>query len=98
MQDTVWLDEEQNCLKYIDQTKLPGELVIRSCCELRGLTEAIRRLEIRGAPAIGVGAAIGLYAAAYRFEEERRAGFLYSLAAAVSILLLLTQQKNTTAS
>ncbi len=79
MIDTVWLDEENDLLMYIDQTKLPNELSVCSCKDTFDLYGIIKRLAIRGAPAIGVGAAIGLYAAASRFEDESEAGFLYSV-------------------
>lgn len=78
MTDTVWLDEEKDILMYIDQTLLPQELRICSCCDIFELHDIIKRLAIRGAPAIGVGAAIGLYAAANKFEDETEEGFLYS--------------------
>ncbi len=78
MVDTVWLDEEKDLLMYIDQTKLPQEVRICSCCNVFELYDIIKRLSIRGAPAIGVGAAIGLYAAASRFEDETEEGFIYS--------------------
>ena len=78
MKDTVCLDEENDLLMYIDQTKLPNEEIICSCGDAFELCDIIKRLSIRGAPAIGVGAAIGLYAAAFRFEDESEDGFLYS--------------------
>ena len=78
MKDTVWLDCENDLLMYIDQTKLPTELQICSCDDVFDLYEIIKRLSIRGAPAIGVGAAIGLFAAANKFEDETEDGFLYS--------------------
>lgn len=78
MKDTVWLDEEKDLLMYIDQTLLPNELKVCSCSDAFELFDIIKRLSIRGAPAIGVGAAIGLYAAASRFEDETESGFLYS--------------------
>ena len=76
MQDTVWLDEEKDLLCYIEQTLLPNELKICTCNNIFDLYDIIKRLSIRGAPAIGVGAAIGLYAAANRFEDETEDGFL----------------------
>lgn len=79
MTDTVWLDEENDLLMYIDQTLLPQEAKICACKDAIELYHIIKRLSIRGAPAIGVGAAIGLYAAASRFEDESEDGFLYSL-------------------
>ncbi len=78
MKDTVWLDEEKDLLMYVDQTKLPNEECICSCSDAFELYDIIKRLSIRGAPAIGVGAAIGLYAAANKFEDDTASGFLYS--------------------
>jgi len=48
----------------IDQTKLPGKLVIIRCKDHNRLARAIETMEIRGAPAIGVTAAMGLALAA----------------------------------
>lgn len=87
MIDTVWLDEDRDLLMYIDQTKLPSELRVCSCSSIFELADIIKRLSIRGAPAIGVGAAIGLYAAASRFEDDSVEGFLYTLTKSAQYLL-----------
>jgi methylthioribose-1-phosphate isomerase len=44
----------------IDQTRLPREQVFVTCCGYREVAEAIRSMVIRGAPAIGVAAAMGV--------------------------------------
>jgi methylthioribose-1-phosphate isomerase len=44
----------------IDQTRLPGEEVYVTCRDHHEVAEAIRRMVIRGAPAIGVAAAMGV--------------------------------------
>ena len=44
----------------IDQTRLPREEVFVTCRDYREVAEAIRRMVIRGAPAIGVAAAMGI--------------------------------------
>src|ERR1035437_10976858 len=44
----------------IDQTRLPGEEIYRTYSDYREVAEAIRSLVIRGAPAIGVAAAMGI--------------------------------------
>lgn len=67
--DTVSLDERKGALVIIDQTKLPGEVVILSLTEQKDIWEAIYLLKVRGAPAIGVAAAIGVYLAARGFED-----------------------------
>lgn len=40
-------------LLLLDQTKLPSEIVTILCKDYRRVGEAIKRLEVRGAPAIG---------------------------------------------
>ncbi len=54
-------------LRIVDQRLLPGEFVERDLRTIAEVAEAIRTLAVRGAPAIGVSAAMGL-AAAVRFE------------------------------
>ena len=44
----------------IDQTRLPREKVYVTCANFREVAEAIRSMVIRGAPAIGVAAAMGI--------------------------------------
>ncbi|MBC7112797.1 MAG: S-methyl-5-thioribose-1-phosphate isomerase [Candidatus Methanomethyliales bacterium] len=48
----------------IDQTKLPHQLVLIKCEDYERIAIAIERMEIRGAPAIGVAAAMGIALAA----------------------------------
>lgn len=62
--DTVSLDEAKNALVIIDQTKLPGTVELLSLTQQKDIHQAIYRLQVRGAPAIGVAAAIGVYLAA----------------------------------
>lgn len=51
---------DQGRLILIDQTKLPGELVTLECQTVEQVHDAIRRLVVRGAPAIGIAAAYGV--------------------------------------
>ena len=44
----------------IDQTQLPGRLVVRDLCTVDQVVDAIQRLVVRGAPAIGVCGALGV--------------------------------------
>jgi len=48
-------------VRLLDQTRLPLETVYVEIADERGMWEAIRRLVVRGAPAIGVAAAFGVY-------------------------------------
>jgi len=68
--DTVALDEEKKALKIIDQTKLPGTVEILYLTKQEDIFEAIYLLRVRGAPAIGVAAAIGVYLAALEIDES----------------------------
>ena len=47
-------------VKLIDQTRIPEELVILELTDYRDVAEAIRIMRVRGAPAIGVAAALGM--------------------------------------
>ena len=59
-------------LRVIDQTELPGRLVYRDIETVDGLVDAIRRLAVRGAPALGVAGAYGVVIA---LREAERAGW-----------------------
>jgi len=58
-QTLVWL-EESRTLRLLDQRRLPNEEVFLDCGTLLQVTDAIRTLAVRGAPAIGVTAAYGV--------------------------------------
>jgi methylthioribose-1-phosphate isomerase len=58
-------------LRLIDQTRLPGELVYIECDNVECVAESIESLRVRGAPAIGVAAAYGVVVAA---QESIRGG------------------------
>jgi len=47
-------------LKILDQTRLPTEVEFRDCRTVEDVSEAIRSLRVRGAPAIGIAAAYGV--------------------------------------
>ncbi len=65
----TWLDAPDGpAVRMIDQTLLPGELVLLDLRTVEGLCEAIRSLRVRGAPAIGCAAALGLALVAQQAE------------------------------
>jgi methylthioribose-1-phosphate isomerase len=74
--DTVALDESRAdiggarkpVLRIIDQTKLPLTTEFLSLKETEEIREAIYSLRVRGAPAIGVAAAVGMYVIAAGIE------------------------------
>lgn len=57
MQSMIW---KNTCLDLLNQTKLPRTVEYIQCNNYRTVAEAIRRLEVRGAPAIGAAAAFAL--------------------------------------
>ncbi|MCE9589778.1 MAG: S-methyl-5-thioribose-1-phosphate isomerase [Planctomycetes bacterium] len=63
-------------LRLLDQTRLPNEVVYLDCRDVAALWSAIRRLVVRGAPAIGVAAAYGCVLGAQRNEFDRAADYL----------------------
>jgi methylthioribose-1-phosphate isomerase len=54
----------------IDQTRLPREQVFVTCKDYREVADAIRTMIIRGAPAIGVAAAMGIALGALHASDE----------------------------
>jgi methylthioribose-1-phosphate isomerase len=68
--DTVALDEMNHALVIIDQTQLPYRTEILSLTKQEEIWNAIYLLQVRGAPAIGVAAAIGIYLAAREIEAS----------------------------
>jgi methylthioribose-1-phosphate isomerase len=57
-------------VRLIDQRRLPNEEVFIDCRDYQTVAEAIRTLAVRGAPAIGVTAALGLAVGARAIEAE----------------------------
>jgi methylthioribose-1-phosphate isomerase len=60
----------------IDQRKLPWEETYVSCSDYREVIRAIKEMVIRGAPAIGIAAAMGLALGAGAIKAETREEFL----------------------
>ena len=63
---TVKWDEKDNSVVLIDQTKLPTSLTFVKCKTLNDIVRSIKKMVVRGAPAIGVTAAMGLALVATR--------------------------------
>ena len=71
-----------NSLALLDQTRLPVEEVWNTYTDYRKVADAIRRLVVRGAPAIGVAAAYALCLAAMEYKGHNPEEFQKSMAAA----------------
>lgn len=70
--DTVCLSKDGNSIEIIDQTKLPGRLQILSLSRQEDIWHAINTLQVRGAPAIGVTAALSMYLAAKNISNDQK--------------------------
>lgn len=74
----VW---QGNCVLLIDQTRLPGEYAVVEISRCDDMALAIKTMIVRGAPAIGVAAAYGMYLGAREIETDNRDEFLTRLEA-----------------
>jgi len=54
-----WRGGLDGCAHLIDQTLLPEQLVYIDCTDIETMWDAIKRLAVRGAPAIGIAGAMG---------------------------------------
>ena len=57
---TIWFDEQSQTVKIIDQTKLPHKFIIKDLKTVKDAINAIKIMEVRGAPLIGGTAAYGI--------------------------------------
>jgi len=55
------IEWKNNRIRLIDQTRLPGKLEYINIDKLEDLWQAIKLLKVRGAPALGAAAALGVY-------------------------------------
>ena len=66
---TIWVDENEGEVNIIDQTKLPHEFVIKRVSDIDQMKNAIKTMEVRGAPLIGGAAAYGVALACKEFSS-----------------------------
>lgn len=83
MRSIVW---SNNCLTLLNQTLLPARLEYIECHDWQRVAEAIRRLEVRGAPAIGAAAAFALVLAAGELTELAMPEFKKKITQIASVL------------
>ncbi len=77
--ETVDLDLKTDELVIIDQTLLPNKTEIIRLSKAEDIWEAINLLKVRGAPAIGVAAAISMYVLAVRIKVDENASDEYEV-------------------
>ncbi len=65
-----WSGDENGHLVILDQTLLPETIATIDCMDVETVWNAIRSLQVRGAPAIGIAAAYGLVVALRGIADE----------------------------
>ncbi|MGI9197981.1 MAG: S-methyl-5-thioribose-1-phosphate isomerase [Candidatus Nanopelagicales bacterium] len=65
-------DEVRQCLVLLDQTQLPAREDFRACADVDTVIDAVQRLVVRGAPALG---AVGAYGVAVAMLQAGRDGW-----------------------
>lgn len=73
-----WKD---GAVRLIDQSRLPGVVEFVDCRDVETVAQAIRELKVRGAPAIGVTAAMGVALGAQSIEATEYDAFAKALSA-----------------
>ena len=84
MQRTV--DYRNGKVIMIDQTRIPGELVTIELADCESVADAIKTMKVRGAPAIGVAAALGMALAAKNAQAQRSEELIAELERAGEVL------------
>ena len=79
----IW---DNNKVSLIDQTRLPGEYTRVVISRSSDMAQAIKTMIVRGAPAIGVAAAYGMYLGATEIETSDRTKFLQHLEKVADLL------------
>ena len=70
---TIWFDEKNETVKIIDQTKLPHQFIVKDLKNVKDAINAIKVMEVRGAPLIGGTAAYGV---ALALKENNDSNFI----------------------
>ena len=82
-QPVEWLE---NRVRIIDQTRLPQQEIYLELTTCQEVASAIKELQVRGAPAIGVVAAYGVALGALEIKAESRDQFLKKLRGVIGTL------------
>lgn len=92
---TVRLSQDGSAVIILDQTCLPGSEVYVSLSSAEEIWEAIYRLKVRGAPAIGIAAAYGIYVCSRQIAANTYGGFAVSFSESRIIWHLLALLRST---
>lgn len=74
----IWQDDH---VRLIDQTRLPNQYTVMEIKRSEDMATAIKTMIVRGAPAIGVAAAYGMYLGAREIQTDDRGAFFERLEA-----------------
>lgn len=86
------IEWRRDSVRILDQRRLPGEVRYLDCKDAFSVAKAIRSMAIRGAPAIGVAAAMGIALAAKKVRAHRREVFRKEIE---RVCLLMAQTRPT---
>jgi methylthioribose-1-phosphate isomerase len=75
----AWVGDLDGFVRLLDQTLLPTEVQYRDCHTVEEVWEAIRTLRVRGAPAIGIAAAMGVVLGLQHFADRSRGAYGHRL-------------------
>lgn len=73
------IEWKKDRVRILDQRRLPQEVRYIDCRNASSVAQAIRSMAIRGAPAIGVAAAMGIALGAKKIQTDRRESFRKSV-------------------
>ena len=73
--DNIRLADDDKSVIIIDQVRLPNVLEYKEISDLENAYQAIKKLEVRGAPAIGIFAGYAMYMLAKKDEDKEFASF-----------------------
>ena len=65
------IEWKNDTVSLVAQTKLPIEVTYRTVNTIEEMYDAIKILDVRGAPAIGIAAAYGIYLGVRDFPESK---------------------------
>lgn len=73
MFETIRYNPHLEVVELLDQTRLPLEKIVLQCATEGEIAHAIKSMQIRGAPAIGVAAAFGVFLGLRNFQGSEEA-------------------------
>ena len=86
MKDVYPLVYFKDHVKIVDQRKLPLELKYVYCRNEKDIFDAIKKMKIRGAPAIGIAGAFGLFLGIKNFKSDNKKKFINRIKQVVKYL------------